>query len=303
MLPQERRSGFTLIELLVVIAIIAILIGLLLPAVQKVREAAARLKCQNNLKQVGLGLHNYESAHGKLPPGFVSRTATVNGDGLGPGWGWAAHILPQVEQDNLFRQINFTRDILDPAHATVRVTKIPIFRCPSDDPRNGDTFQAVSDSGPLTTLAFASYVAVGGTVEVTGFPDTNTGPFLRNTAFRITDVTDGSSNTLFVTERSSLRSPVTTWVGAPTGAINPPLNAGLDDEGPPTFVLTQSGEVEEARTPNNPLDHVEDASSKHIGGVNGLFGDGSVRFIRNSITPATWVGIATRSGNEVLGDY
>src|SRR4051794_36353996 len=103
----KRRGGFTLIELLVVIAIIAILSGLLLPAVQKVRSAAARLRCQNNLKQIGLGLHNYHSAYQRFPAGFLSASATLNGDGTGPGWGWAAQLLPYIEQDNLYRQINF----------------------------------------------------------------------------------------------------------------------------------------------------------------------------------------------------
>jgi prepilin-type N-terminal cleavage/methylation domain-containing protein len=307
MLPSTReprlRLAFTLIELLVVIAIIAILIGLLLPAVQKVRESAARMQCSNNLKQIGLGIHNYETAHGKLPPGFVSRTTSVNGEGLGTGWGWAAHILPQVEQDNLFRQIDLAQDILAPNHTQARATKITLFRCPSDPVPGGDTFEVVSESGQLGRVAFSNYVAVGGTFEVTGFPDTNTGSFLRNSGYRIVEITDGTSNTLFVTERGSKHSPMTTWVGAVTGSINPPLNPGLEEEGPPTLVLTQTGEEEEGRTPNNPLRHVEDASSFHTGGVHGLFGDGSVRFIRNSITPATWVGLGTRNNGEVLGDY
>src|SRR5436309_597185 len=104
------RSGFTLIELLVVIAIIAILIGLLLPAVQKVREAASRLKCKNNLKQIGLAMHNYHGVANRFPPGYVSAVAS-DGSDLGPGWGWAAHLLPYVEQDNLYKQIDFTADI------------------------------------------------------------------------------------------------------------------------------------------------------------------------------------------------
>ncbi len=300
---MTRRSAFTLIELLVVIAIIAILIGLLLPAVQKVREAAARTKCQNNLKQIGLGLHSYESAFGRLPPGYNSKTLTPNGDNLGPGWGWAALILPQVEQDNLFRQIDQTKDIADPVHAAVRATVLNLYRCPSDQPTAGDTFPLANGAGTTVTLAFANYVACGGTYEVSGFPDTNTGTFLRNSKFRLTDITDGTSNTLFVTERTSRRSPVTTWAGALTGAINPPLNPALDDEEAQTLVLMQTGEVDEGRTPNNPLDHVEDASSSHTGGVNALLGDGSVRFLRDAIQPAVWVALGTRTGGEVPGDF
>lgn len=300
---ETRRTAFTLIELLVVIAIIAILIGLLLPAVQKVRESAARMKCQNNLKQIGLALHNHENAFQKLPSGFASRAATVNGDNLGPGWGWGAQLLPFVEQENLSRQINPTLDIFHSSHASVRVTVLPGFRCPSDQPAAGDTFTAVTETGTLGQLAFANYVACGGTFEVSGFPDLNTGTFLRNSAYRLTDITDGTSSTLFVTERWSKRSPRTTWVGAPTGAVNPPINPALEEEAAQTLILMQTGPASEGRTPNNTLDHVEDASSAHTGGVNALFGDGSVKFLRNSISPLTWTGLGTRASGEVLGDY
>src|SRR5262249_27210741 len=128
-----RRRGFTLIELLVVIAIIAVLIALLVPAVQKVREAAARIQCTNNLKQIGLALHSYHDTMKVFPAGYVSRVDPKDDD-LGPGWGWAAYLLDHLEQGNLKRQINFPLDIGNNANAAARVQSLPVFLCPSDSP-------------------------------------------------------------------------------------------------------------------------------------------------------------------------
>src|SRR5262245_40940691 len=128
MTKRTHRTAFTLIELLVVIAIIAVLIGLLLPAVQKVREAAARTACQNNLKQIGLGLHNYHDAKSILPPGFTA-VAAAGGD-VAPGWGWSFYILPFIEQDSLYRsQIDLNQSVRDSALLS---QKVKIYVCPSD---------------------------------------------------------------------------------------------------------------------------------------------------------------------------
>ncbi len=294
----RRRGGFTLVELLVVIAIIGSLVALLLPAVQSSREAARRSQCQNNLRQIGIAMHNFHAATGRFPPGFVSRTDSTDGEGLGPGWGWAAHLLPQLEEGNL--QVHLDKEILDPVHAEVRVTRLPVFLCPSDVEEKL-TFDVIDENGAaLTTLAFANYVGVGGTFEVSGFPDTGNGVLIRNRRFSTAHISDGTSKTLMVGERGSRRSPQTTWVGAVTDAGVPPLNPTFDTEGPPVLVLTNTGEADEQRVPNNALDHVEDSNSEHADGVNFLFCDGSVRIINNMINPHVWQALGTRAGAEVI---
>lgn len=298
---SRSLNGFTLVELLVVIAIIGMLVGLLLPAVQAARESARRSQCQNNLRQIGVAMHDFHSARGKFPPGFVSRAVATNEPGLGPGWGWAAHLLPYFEEGNL--QVKLDRNITDPVHDAVRLTRLPIFLCPSDS-GEAQTFKAADEFGTeLTTLAFANYVGVGGTFEVTGFPDTGTGVLFRNKWIGAKDITDGTSNTLMVAERGSRRSPQTTWVGAVTNSSVPPLNPVNDAEGPPVLVLTNTGTVDDDRVPNNPLDHVEDSNSEHPGGVNALFSDGSVRIINDNIDPRIWEAIGTRAGGETIDEF
>jgi prepilin-type N-terminal cleavage/methylation domain-containing protein/prepilin-type processing-associated H-X9-DG protein len=270
-----QRRGFTLIELLVVIAIIAVLIGLLVPAVQRVREAAARTQCRNHLKQIGLALHGYHDRLNKFPPGYVSGVDATGAD-TGPGWGWAAHLLDDVEQDNLRRQISFSLDIAHSANALPRVQAVAVFLCPSDEVVGTFTPPAAA-----IAVAHGNYVGLFGSNEIEDNPGAGNGVFFRNSKIRIADLTDGTSNTLLVGERSSNLFK-SSWVGAVTGA----------DE---AFALCLGAAD---HPPNDPVAHIEDFWSKHSQGVNFLFADGSVRNINNSIAPLVWQSLATRAGGE-----
>lgn len=295
---RSSRPAFTLIELLVVIAIIGILIALLLPAVQKVREAAANLQCKNNLKQIGLALAMYHNNNNRFPPGYIDLNTDPNSDATfdqGPGWGWAALILPYVEQNNLFNQITFSQNVgVNP----VAQTSLAVFICPTDPaPRTFTVYNTAA------VVALGNYTAVNGVKETSFYPGNNTGPFLRNGNIRVADVTDGLSNTLFVGERNSGHSK-TTWAGAVPGGLvtadqssNPTGNA----ESAPALVLSHGSKF---HLPNDL--QVWDADifySKHTGGVNFLLGDGSVRSIATSINGTTYENLLSRADGNPLGDY
>jgi prepilin-type N-terminal cleavage/methylation domain-containing protein/prepilin-type processing-associated H-X9-DG protein len=299
---MKRRSAFTLIEVLVVIAIIGILVGLMLPAVQRVRESAARLKCQNNLKQIGIALQNYHDRLNGFPAGYHTQVAADNSD-LGPGWGWAAYLLSDIEQTNLLNQIRFDLQIYDPANANARVTTVPTYLCPSD-PGARDTFVVVDAGGnPICSVAHASYVGINGVLGVSSDAFDNNGAFLRNMRMRVADICDGLSNTLFVGERATNMSNVT-WTGAVTNAVVPdlrysdPADQMANAELAPALVLSHGSRN---HLPNNPLVFDADAtSSYHIQGVNFLFGDGSVRGINSTINGLIYEALLTRNGGEAI---
>ncbi len=271
----NRRNAFTLIELLVVIAIVAILIALLVPAVQKVREAAARTTCNNNLKQIGIALHSYHDVNKKLPPGYAMN---VNGAGVetGPGWGWAAHILPQLDQVPLHSQITFGQNVTNAMNASARTQRVAVFICPSDD-----YVSTFTPPGATIGVAHSDYVGVFGNNDIETDPSAGNGIFFRNSALKLTQITDGTSNTLMVGERCSTRFTAT-W----TAVI-----AGISEA--QALVLGTCD-----HTPNNPLGHEDDFASRHTNGVNFLYADGTVRGIVSSINPALYQALATRAGNE-----
>src|SRR5262249_16196808 len=194
--------------------IIGILVALLLPAVQQVREGARRAQCQNNLKQLGLGLHSYLASHRVFPPGYVSDidpAAPLEDSDLGSGWGWSSMLLGAVEGSTLFNAINFRLNLDHPCNLTARTRPLHLFLCPSS--MNLGRW-SVTDLGGnvLCELSTSNYVGVFGVGEIGDLPDHGAGMFFRNSKIAERDITDGTSNTFAVGERSSNLSPVT-WTG------------------------------------------------------------------------------------------
>jgi prepilin-type N-terminal cleavage/methylation domain-containing protein len=206
------RRAFTLIEVLVVFAIIGVLVSLLLPAVQSSREAARRMQCTNNLKQVGIALLSYESNHKVFPSGYLSQF-DASGNDTGPGWGWASIILPQLEETAVHNAIHFDRPIEDATNGA-RIATIPSYLCPSETMRQ--YWQARRPDGTaICDVAESNYVAVFGTTEPGVDGD---GMFFRNSRVAMRDITDGASKTLAVGERTHQLGRAT-WVGSVTNAV------------------------------------------------------------------------------------
>ena len=392
--PLSRRVGFTLIELLVVIAIIAILIGLLLPAVQKVREAANRVRCQNNLKQLGIAIHAYESANGRMPPG-ATLFPQANQLNYKAAWAWGAFIMPFVEQGGAYALLTPDRISLgaaiaktvpganfDPAFDQALKADYKIFRCPSDtpgpqvgrangggttminvrelwnaanpavgsDPQNGAGIQTSPSNyvGINSSWVASSFDGDPAVTPITGaasdecfagngvfLPDLNgysgysncpAGQPSTSTKVRFTSVSDGLSNTVFVGERARVIGSATGEVNCASGLVfgamhqgnNNRTNNGNNTFSGWNFVMAAGWRNLNSPVPiNAPIDLLcsKGLASNHPGGVNVLMGDGTVRFLSESIQTPTAAGpdrqvrtvyeqlLGRNDGNVISGQY
>jgi len=339
MRSTRLRPAFTLIELLVVIAIIAVLISLLLPAVQAAREAARRIQCTNNMKQLGLALHNYHDLNGVFPPGRIwsnrSNFPTIfSGD---QNTTWFCLMLPMFEQGNLANAFNYALGAEGPvlslsnipaldANSTVSSTKMSVFQCPSD--RQNTFILNPNYAGPK--YGNAPFVYSKGNYAVSwgnaGWGQGFRGTFLsqyRQSAFghkmdvSLASVTDGSSNTIFMGEvlqgnTYDVRGMM--WSSVPGGAsfmtrFTPNAYVDYLNQTPggdflnnrPTLFCTSEPVMGLTCSPNaSDSDAFAGARSKHPGGINVVMGDGSVRFLKNSVNAVVWQSLNTISSGEVL---
>jgi prepilin-type N-terminal cleavage/methylation domain-containing protein/prepilin-type processing-associated H-X9-DG protein len=327
-IPQRRPGAFTLIELLVVIAIIAVLIGLLLPAVQKVRETANRISCSNNLKQLALAAQHHHDARGRFPNGL--HTVETSSGGYANGTCWEVELLPYVEQDNLkdrWDYTDFRTNVAGGRNATTAQV-LPVLLCPSDSLPDPVYFVDVSPQYPQYAYAsgfygLSSYGGNAGRLSDSGDQASRDGIFFQDSRIRLADVTDGTSSTFFFGERSRVDPEFDRLAITYSPAFYP-----LAKEGKWAAVYATSGGSIWERLLSTPVpinyrvpagttpdefggptgarnNRLRAFGSGHPGGASFAFADGSVRFVSDRIPLETLQALSTRAGGEVISanDY
>ncbi|WP_437185114.1 DUF1559 domain-containing protein [Planctomicrobium sp. SH668] len=306
----SRYRGFTLIELLVVIAIIAVLIALLLPAVQQAREAARRSQCRNNMKQIGLALHNYMDNHRFLPPGYVQTESVFT------EWGWVAYILPFIDQAPLYNRINFHKGSgsTSATPGTDMYENFPIVSaplaamyCPSTPGSGGlayDTFAkgtygAANGLGPMQNMVM---------IVPSWKSRPNAGPFDVNSKVGSQDFTDGMSNSMMVGELLPAKSTADL-----RGVMHYPEGSFIHSNHNPNTSVPDEHRHGCSSEPGVPCvgvygDYLSrsmtvSARSMHVGGVHCLMGDGAVRFVSDNIANQTWRNIGLHNDGNVVGEF
>jgi prepilin-type N-terminal cleavage/methylation domain-containing protein/prepilin-type processing-associated H-X9-DG protein len=327
---RKHPNGFTLIELLVVIAIIAILIGLLLPAVQKVRESAARMSCQNNLHQIGIGMHNYQTANGLFPPygfsfGANSNYPAYTGNPYGSNQGWGPHaaILPYLEQGNVLNLSNPNRSVVDPANlppplgtSAAGLQQIKVYQCPSAPERTADyepyfktlfpaaLFTAGPSTMPLGVTDYAVSKNISGTFVTNCSPASkDTTGFLgqKHIPVPVTFATDGTSNTLLFVEDAGRPFLYVKRQNLGLQFLNSAwadYNTAVTVDGYDTTGTKQGGGCCVVNCTNN-----DEIYSFHSGGANALRADGSVVFLSEGVSAAVIGALFTANGGEVVPPY
>ncbi|VTS04458.1 DUF1559 family PulG-like putative transporter [Tuwongella immobilis] len=310
---MRRRTGFTLIELLVVIAVVAILIGLLLPAVQKVRESAARMQCQNNLKQLGLALHGFHGIHEVFPASGWTTSGIGNPNGKYVGW--RPLTLPFIEQENLQRLYKFEFNWWEDTNPTAAGVPVKTYVCPSVGNRIAVTSAVAKPPRPAMTfpvpLAPTDYEAIMGvqnTVNPAIYTSANNrSAMFRNSRISISGITDGTSTTLLLVECAARPMLLRNRTMVPD-VRNDQGQGWADSEGPFSFDGSDAAGIpyEGIAAPDNARSmnatNLNEPYSFHGNGCNVLFADGHVRFLNESLPARTFAALVTRAAGEVISD-
>ncbi len=296
---RQQRLAFTLVELLVVIAIIGVLVGLLLPAVQSAREAARRMQCSNNLKQLSLAMHNYASTHGRFPPAYIrvyyqpAQTNTDLDQERRGNWGWGSLLFPFIEQTNLHTGLNvgpvtFATNLDIPATRAMLQSGLPMYRCPSDDGPLLNVDRVVRSHANTTNFetTTSNYLGVNNTGTVDGNPPAiRRGVFIRDVGTKFSELTDGTSNTFAIGERAWRLRQANGTVGIPAAGL------AFGCRGQATGVQGDFGIMDVISAGRFRLNYNQGVvtrikrafSSNHTGGAQFANCDGSVRFVGETI--------------------